>query len=55
VVDEPIRQLVLKHASADIIRERAMADGMRTMREDAWLKVRDGQTTVGELIRVTRD
>jgi general secretion pathway protein E len=54
-VDEPIRQLILKHASADVIRERAMADGMRTLREDAWLKVRDGRTTVGELIRVTRD
>ena len=54
-VDEPLRQLILKHASADTIRERAMADGMRTLREDAWLKIRDGETTVGELIRVTRD
>jgi general secretion pathway protein E len=54
-VDEPLRQLILKHASADQIRERAMADGMRTLREDAWLKIRDGETTVAELIRVTRD
>jgi general secretion pathway protein E len=54
-VDEPLRQLILKHASADAIRERAMADGMRTLREDAWLKIRDGETTVAELIRVTRD
>ena len=36
-------------------REKAMEEGMRTLREDAWLKVREGFTTVAELIRVTRD
>jgi general secretion pathway protein E len=54
-VGESTRQLILKHASADAIREQAMAEGMRTLREDAWLKVRSGFTTVAELIRVTRD
>jgi type IV pilus assembly protein PilB len=30
----------------------AVADGMRTMREDGWLKVADGTTTVSEVLRV---
>ena len=55
VVDDPIRDLILKHASADAVREEAIAQGMRTLREDGALKARDGATTVAELIRVTRD
>ena len=55
VVDDPIRDLILKHASADAVREEAIKQGMRTLREDGALKARDGATTVAELIRVTRD
>jgi type II secretory ATPase GspE/PulE/Tfp pilus assembly ATPase PilB-like protein len=55
MVSDPIRQLILKHASADMIRQEAIRLHMRTLREDGWLKVRDGTTTVSEIIRVTRD
>jgi general secretion pathway protein E len=55
VVDDPIRDLILKHSSADAIRGQAIESGMRTLREDGALKARDGTTTVAELIRVTRD
>jgi general secretion pathway protein E len=55
LVNDPIRQLILKHASADMIRQEAIRLHMRTLREDGWLKVRDGTTTVSEIIRVTRD
>jgi len=37
------------------VREEAITQGMRTLREDGALKARDGATTVAELIRVTRD
>jgi general secretion pathway protein E len=55
VVGDAIRQLVLKRSSADIIREQGCKLGMRTLREDGWLKVREGMTTVSEIIRVTQD
>jgi general secretion pathway protein E len=55
LVSDPIRNLILKHASADAIRDEAIRLGMRTLREDGWRTVRDGTTTVSEVIRVSRD
>jgi len=55
LMDESIRELILKHASADIIRTAATAKGMRTLRDDGWLKVREGTTTVAEVLRVTQE
>ncbi len=54
-IDDPIRNLILKHASADMIRDEAIRLGMRTLRDDGWRSVREGVTTVAEIIRVTRD
>jgi type IV pilus assembly protein PilB len=52
-VNRDIRQLVLEHASADEIRERAIADGMRTLKDDGVQKVLAGLTTIEEVERVT--
>jgi type II secretory ATPase GspE/PulE/Tfp pilus assembly ATPase PilB-like protein len=54
-MNESIRELILKHASADVIKAAAVANGMRTLRDDGWLKVREGTTTVAEVVRVTQD
>ena len=54
-VDEGLRQLVLKRSSADILKEYAVSHGMRTLRDDGWRKVREGTTTVSEVVRVTQD
>jgi type II secretory ATPase GspE/PulE/Tfp pilus assembly ATPase PilB-like protein len=54
-VNDTIRQLILKRSSADAIKEAAVSLGMRTLREDGWQKVRDGITTVGEVVRVTQE
>jgi general secretion pathway protein E len=54
-VTDAIRQLILKRSSADIIRDAAIRQGMRTLREDGWLKVREGMTTVAEVVRVTQE
>ena len=54
-VSEAIRQLILKRASADIIKEAAVRQGMRTLREDGWQKVRTGVTSVAEVVRVTQE
>jgi len=55
LVDDAIRNLILKRSSADKIREEAIRLGMRTLREDGWRSVREGMTTVSEVIRVSRD
>src|SRR2546430_2229817 len=40
-VNEVIRPLILKRSSADIIKDAGVQQGMRTLREDGWLKVRN--------------
>jgi len=51
---DAVRQLAHDRASSWEIRQAALADGMRTLRQDAWLKVLDGITTVDEVLRVTK-
>ncbi|HOB32266.1 MAG TPA: GspE/PulE family protein [Verrucomicrobiota bacterium] len=51
--DHEIRQLVLKRASTDEIREAARRAGMKTLAEDGWRLVRMGITTVEEVLSVT--
>jgi general secretion pathway protein E len=54
-MSDAVRQLILKRASADVIRDAAVSEGMRTLREDGWRQVRDGLTTVSEVVRVTQE
>jgi general secretion pathway protein E len=51
--DQEIRQLVLKNASTDQIRDAARQAGMKTLAEDGWRLVRQGITTVEEVLSVT--
>jgi general secretion pathway protein E/type IV pilus assembly protein PilB len=51
--DNEIRQLILKNASSDLIRDAARRAGMRTLAEDGWRLVRMGITTVEEVLSVT--
>jgi general secretion pathway protein E len=55
LVNEVIRPLILKRSSADVIKDAAVQQGMRTLREDGWQKVRTGVTTVAEVVRVTQE
>jgi general secretion pathway protein E/type IV pilus assembly protein PilB len=48
-----IRQLILKNASSDELRDAARRAGMRTLAEDGWRLVRQGVTTVEEVLSVT--
>jgi type IV pilus assembly protein PilB len=50
-----VRKLILAGKHAAEIKEQALRDGMRTLREDARDKVLQGLTTVEEVIRVTAD
>ena len=51
--DQEIRQLVLQSASTDQIRAAARKQGMKSLAEDGWRLVRQGITTVEEVLSVT--
>ena len=55
VLNDEIRDMILGRATANQIRAKAMALGMRTLRQDGWEKVKEGRTTPGEVIRVTQE
>jgi len=54
VVTEALRPLILQRAAASTIAQAAIEDGMRTLRVDGWNKVRNGITTIEEVLRVTQ-
>ena len=51
--DDEIRELILENASTDKIRNAARAGGMRNLADDGWRLVRQGLTTVEEVLSVT--
>jgi type II secretory ATPase GspE/PulE/Tfp pilus assembly ATPase PilB-like protein len=54
VVTEDLRPLILNRSAASTIAQKAVSQGMRTLRHDGWKKVREGITTVEEVLRVTQ-
>ena len=52
-VSDDIRELILSGASAIELRRRAMEDGMVSLRESGLQKIRDGVTTIEEVVRET--
>ncbi len=55
VMNELIAKLVLEHSSMSSIEERAKEDGMITLKQDGFLKVLEGVTTLEEVLRVAQD
>ena len=53
VVSEEIRKLVLERAPADKIAAVAAREDMRRLKEDGLDKVRQGRTSIAEVVRVT--
>jgi len=52
---DPLRSLVMKHATATDLRAEAIRGGMVTMYEDGLRKALKGVTTFEEVLRVTRE
>lgn len=52
---EKIVKLVLARSSTDDIEKQAIEEGMITMKQDGYLKVIEGQTTLEEVLRVAQD
>jgi len=55
VADSEIKEAILRRASANEIKKIAIKNGMTTMFEDGFNKVKDGFTTVEEVLRVIHE
>lgn len=53
MVNEDIKRLTMERASSGKVKEAAIENGMRTLRQDGIAKVLQGLTTVEEVVRVT--
>ncbi|MGD0047661.1 MAG: type II secretion system ATPase GspE [Bryobacteraceae bacterium] len=54
-LNDELRRLIMENADASVLTETARRGGMRNLREDGWQKIRDGVTTVDEVMRVTQE
>jgi general secretion pathway protein E len=54
IVDDEMRQLIMKNSDASMIKTLAMERGMQTLRQDGANKVLAGITSVDEVVRVTQ-
>ncbi|MFQ6035209.1 MAG: GspE/PulE family protein, partial [Sedimentisphaerales bacterium] len=55
VIDDDVKELIIKRRGSYIIKEAAIEKGMSTLREDGLRKALAGQTTLKEVCRVTQD
>jgi len=56
IIDDTIREMIIKRSPEDDIRKYAFQRiGMRSLRQDAFLKVREGLTTLEEALRATKE
>jgi general secretion pathway protein E/type IV pilus assembly protein PilB len=51
---DDIRQLVTERLPSNVVKQAAIKNGMRTLRQDGWKRVMKGQTTLAEVLRVTK-
>jgi len=54
MIDEEIRSLCVDRASATVIKRAALAKGLVSLRGDGIRKVKEGSTTIEEVLRVTQ-
>ena len=54
-MSDPIRRLIMNHATAGEIQKLACKEGMRSIYEDGLLKCLDGRTSYEEILRVSQD
>jgi type IV pilus assembly protein PilB len=54
-IKEEIKELILSRSSTSEIKKEAMRLGMKTLRQSGIIKIRDGLTTIEEVLRSTMD
>jgi type IV pilus assembly protein PilB len=55
MVSQKIGQLILEHPDSSTLEKEAVAEGMITMKQDGYLKVLSGTTTIEEVLRVAQE
>jgi len=56
LIDDTIREMIIKKKSIDEIKQYAIQTlGMKTLRDDAYIKVHEGITTIEEAVRITTE
>lgn len=53
VLDDHLREMIMRHASSSLLRQEAVKRGMRTLRESGLLAIFDGLTTIEEVVKET--
>jgi type IV pilus assembly protein PilB len=51
--DDDLRDLIVQHASTQVLRVEARKRGMRTLRQSGLMQIYDGTTTIEEVVRET--
>jgi len=54
-VTDTIRQLTIQRTSSDQIHRAAVKEGMESLRHDGWRLVREGKSTLEEILRSSKD
>jgi type IV pilus assembly protein PilB len=56
LLDDHMREMIMKRQSLDVIKQYALKDlNMKTLRDDAFIKVKEGLTTLDESLRITTE
>jgi len=56
LLDDHMREMIMKRQSLDAIKHYALKDlNMKTLRDDAFIKVKEGLTTLDESLRITTE
>jgi general secretion pathway protein E/type IV pilus assembly protein PilB len=54
-ISDEIRALILQRSSSREIRKIAIAQGMKSLRDDGWRLIAEGRTTAQEVLSITKD
>jgi len=54
-ITDEIRSLILQKVPSHQIKQKAVSQGMKVLRESGWDKIKAGQTTIEEVVRVTQE
>ena len=55
LIDDKIREMIIRREGIDKIKQYAQQQGMKTLRDDAYLKVKQELTSLDEAIRITTE
>jgi type IV pilus assembly protein PilB len=53
LLDDDMRDMIVKHASTQVLRAEAKKRGMRTLRHSGLMAIYDGISTIEEVVRET--